>query len=265
MTEYKEEAALLHEKTFVAPDLRIVLVETSHPGNIGSAARAMKVMGLERLILVRPQRFPDAQATALASGAEDLLERAEIHDDLSTAVADCQRVYGTTARDRHIAWPQLEARPAAAQIVALGAHAPVAILFGNERAGLSNDELDLCQCLIQIPTAEVYRSLNLAQAVQILAYELLLAQRAAVFPSSPGVSEAAAPRAAMEGFYGHLRRVLRQAGFLQAPREAHMMRRLRRLFDRAQPDLNEVYILRGILTEVERWAGQVDKQDEHRL
>ncbi len=263
MAEYREEDGSLHGKAPLAPDLRIVLVETSHPGNIGSAARAMKVMGLERLVLVRPHRFPDAQATALASGAEDLLERAEVYDDLAAAVADCRRVYGTTGRDRHIAWPQLTARPAAAEIVALGASAPVAILFGNERVGLSNRELDLCQCLIQIPTAEAYRSLNLAQAVQILAYELLLAQRETRHPA-PSAPETAAPRAAMEGFYGHLAQVLRQAGFLQAPRETHMMRRLRRLFDRARPDLNEVYILRGILTEVERWA-QVDKGDGHRL
>jgi len=264
MTEYREEAGALHDPARAAPDLRIVLVETSHPGNIGSAARAMKVMGLERLVLVRPQHFPDAQATALASGAEDILARAEIYDDLATAVADCERVYGTTARARHIAWPQLEVREAAQQIAASSATVPVAILFGNERVGLSNTELDLCQSLIEIPTAALYRSLNLAQAVQIVAYELFMATRQEQDRAAK-VAGRMAPRAAMEGFYEHLRRVLLGAGFLQAPREEHMMRRLRRLFDRARPDLNEVYILRGILTEVERWAGQVDKGQEHRL
>ncbi len=259
MGDYKENQDLLHGTRGTAGPLshvRIVLVEPSHPGNIGSAARAMKVMGLSRLCLVRPRRFPDPEAVALASGAEDLLGEALVVDTLPEALQGCVRVYGTTARDRHVAWPQGDARAAAVDAWTLARDTgPVAFLFGRERTGLTNAELDLCQMLVQIPTGPVYASLNLAQAVQVLAYELQMAGRQCGIPA-PGLPKAGlATVAERERFYVHLQEVLLGSGFLQPPREIHMMRRLRRLFDRAMPDSGEVEILRGILTEIQRWAG----------
>ncbi|MEY2340616.1 RNA methyltransferase [Acidithiobacillus sp. IBUN Pt1247-S3] len=259
MSEYREKQSLLHGADDLLSRIRVVLVEPSHPGNIGSTARAMKVMGLTRLVLVRPRFFPHLDATALASGAEDLLQQAELHDDLLSAIGDCQRVYGTTARDRHIQWPQLDARQAASEIVAQAMQAPVALLFGRESSGLSNSELDLCQTLIQIPTGDLYHSLNLAQAVQIIAYELQMASRLPV-PRQDGLPEQEAQVDDREGFYEQMRAVLLASGFLQAPREEHMMRRLRRLFDRAHPSRNEIDILRGILTEITRWATRASRE-----
>ncbi|MBU2738403.1 RNA methyltransferase [Acidithiobacillus concretivorus] len=238
--------------------LRVVLVETSHPGNIGATARAMKVMGLQHLVLVNPRFFPHPEATALASGAEDVLERAQVTADLATALQGCHKVYGTSARDRRIQWPVLDAREAAVEMVAELAAGNCALVFGRERTGLSNEELDHCQVLVNIPTAELYHSLNLGQAVQVLAYELHMATRCTTAEWCADTDatsiEVAAPMEDMEGFYGHLEQVLRQSGFLQEIRAIRMMRRLRRLYDRARPTANEVNILRGILTEIQRWA-----------
>jgi tRNA (cytidine32/uridine32-2'-O)-methyltransferase len=239
--------------------LRIVLVETSHPGNIGAAARAMKVMGLQDLVLVNPRFFPHPEATALASGAEDILERASVVADLATALQGCHKVYGTSARDRRIQWPVLDAREAAEEMRAEQVNGPCALVFGRERTGLTNSELDHCQVLVNIPTAELYHSLNLGQAVQVLAYELHMATLTALpqQTSLPDESlEPPAPMEDMEGFYGHLEHVLRRSGFLQEIRATRMMRRLRRLYDRARPSQKEVNILRGILTELERWASK---------
>ncbi|WP_414041813.1 RNA methyltransferase [Acidithiobacillus sp. M4-SHS-6] len=238
--------------------LRVVLVETSHPGNIGATARAMKVMGLQHLVLVNPRHFPHPEATALASGAEDILDRAQVRSDLTTALQGCHKVYGSSARDRRIHWPQLDAREAALDMVQELASGHCALVFGRERTGLSNEELDHCQMLVNIPTAELYHSLNLGQAVQVLAYELHMATLSirADLPAYPSaaVRETPAPMEDMEGFYQHLEQVLRQSGFLQETRATRMMRRLRRLYDRARPSANEVHILRGVLTEIQRWA-----------
>ena len=242
--------------------LRIVLVEPSHPGNIGAAARAMKVMGLRQLVLVNPRFFPDPEATALASGAEDILESAQVCADLDAALRGCHKVYGTSARDRRIHWPVCTAREAAGEILEALGTGDCALLFGRERTGLSNAELDRCQVLVHIPTVDEYHSLNLGQAVQVLAYELhlaVLALHPARIPQT--VREKPAPVEEMEGFYGHLQQVLRRTGFLQPVREIRLMRRLRRLFDRAAPSQNEVNILRGMLTEMTRWATKVDKKD----
>ena len=238
--------------------LRVVLVETSHPGNIGATARAMKVMGLQHLVLVNPRYFPHPEATALASGAEDILDRAQVTTDLATALQGCHKVYGTSARDRRIQWPVLDAREAALDMVQELAGGHCALVVGRERTGLSNEELDHCQVLVNIPTAELYHSLNLGQAVQVLAYELhmaTLAERADVSgEATAALLDSPAPMEDMEGFYQHLEQVLRQSGFLQEIRAARMMRRLRRLYDRARPSADEVNILRGILTEIQRWA-----------
>jgi TrmH family RNA methyltransferase len=158
--------------------IRIVLVDTSHPGNIGASARAMKNMGLVSLVLVRPQAYPDAEATARASGAADLLEKARVCASVDEAIGDCGLVLGTTARARSANWRVLDARAAAAEAAAAAVAKPVAILFGGERNGLANEALERCQALIRIPADDAYDALNLAQAVQVVCYEIRMARPA---------------------------------------------------------------------------------------
>lgn len=235
-----------------------MLARVSHPGNIGAAARAMKTMGLDRLCLVAPERYPAAEATVMAAGADDVLARAQVFADVQSAVADCGLVIGTTARARHLPWRMLEPREAAAEIAEAAAHSEVAVLFGAERTGLTNQELDLCQLLLTIPAGSSYGSLNIAMAVQVVAYEILLATR---LPSqetqSGGIALASAIE--MQRFYEHLEQVLDEIGFRDRTGEGHLMARLRRFFNRAVPDQNEINILRGILTSVQgrrRRAGE---------
>ena len=235
--------------------IRIVLVGTTHPGNIGAVARAMKNMGLTDLALVNPRYFPHEEANARASGAEDLLSTATVSATLNEAVADCIYVVGTSARSRAISWPSVDARTAAARLLEKSAQGIVAAVFGPEKTGLSNEELDHCDTLMTIPTNAEFSSLNLAMAVQVLAYEVFAAQA-----PPPTAYEADAPPATsdeMEHFYDHLQQVLLDLEFLDPDNPRHLMRRLRRLFVRAQPDKNEVNILRGILTAVDRLKGGV--------
>jgi len=237
--------------------IRIVLVGTSHPGNIGSAARAMKTMGLEDLWLVAPERFPAPEATVLAAGADDVLERARVVPDVRSAVADCGLIVGTTARARHLPWRIVEPREAAQEIAAAAQASEVAVLFGAERTGLENDELRQCHLLLTIPTGPVYASLNLAMAVQVICYELCLALRDRSAPEGGTVPLASATD--METFYAHLEQVLEEIEFRDRTGSGHLMARLRRLFHRTVLDQNEVNILRGILTSVQgkrRRAGQ---------
>jgi TrmH family RNA methyltransferase len=240
--------------------IRIVLVGTSHPGNIGSSARAMKTMGLEDLWLVAPERFPAPEATALAAGADDVLQNARVVPDLRAAIADCGLVVGTTARGRHLSWRIAEPREAALEIAAASQASKVAILFGTERTGLSNEDLQLCHTLLTIPTGQVYTSLNLAMAVQVVTYEVCLALRdrgSAVTRGEGPVPLASS--AEMEKFYGHLQQVLDEINFKDRTESGHLMARLRRLFHRTVLDENEVNILRGILTAVQgkrRRAGE---------
>ncbi len=232
-------------------NLRIVLVGTTHPGNIGASARAMKNMGVTELTLVKPRHFPDAEATARASGAEDVLERAVVAKALEDAIADCVHVAGTSARSRAIAWPTVEPRECAEELVNKRGNGPVALVFGPEKCGLSNEDLDRCQTLVTIPTDPGFSSLNLAMAVQILTYEW----RRALVGAAPQVPEPEVPAATsteMEHFYAHLENVLTRIRFLDPGNPRLLMRRLRRLFVRAAPDKNEVNILRGILTAIER-------------
>jgi TrmH family RNA methyltransferase len=230
--------------------IRIVLAGISHPGNIGAAARAMKTMGLDRLCLVAPGRFPAAEATVMAAGADDVLERAQVFDDVRSAVADCGLVVGTTARARHLPWRVLEPREAAAEVALASTSSEVAVLFGAERTGLTNDEIELCQRLLTIPTGSPYGSLNVAMAVQVVAYEILLATRAAADAAGErGIPLASAVE--MERFYAHLEQVLDEIDFHDRTGEGHLMARLRRFFNRAVPDQNEINILRGILTSVQ--------------
>jgi len=237
--------------------IRIVLVGTSHPGNIGSAARAMKTMGLEALYLVAPERFPATEATVMAAGADDVLFRARVLPDVKSAVADCGLVVGTTARTRHLPWRIVEPREAAQQIAAAAQSSEVAILFGAERTGLKNEDLQQCHMLLTIPTGLAYASLNLAMAVQVVAYELRLALHDRAVAGEEGVPLASAVE--MEKFYAHLEQVLEEVDFRDRTNSGHLMARLRRLFNRTVLDQNEMNILRGILTAVQgrrRRAGE---------
>jgi tRNA (cytidine32/uridine32-2'-O)-methyltransferase len=234
-------------------DVRIVLVNTSHPGNIGAAARAMKNMGLDALSLVEPQLFPSAEATARASGADDLLAAARCAATLEEAVADCSLVIGASARNRTLPIPTLHPRECAALVAEQPAEARTAIVFGRERTGLSNDELDRCHYLVQIPTSPAYPSLNLAAAVQVIAYELRVA--ADESPDRPKDRYRFATADEMERFYQHLEETLIAIGFLDADNPRQLMRRLRRLFGRARPNENEVNILRGVLTAIRQRRG----------
>jgi len=230
--------------------IRIVLVGTTHPGNIGAVARAMKNMGLDDLALVNPRYFPDQEATARASGAEDLLESAAVHDSLHEAIADCVYVAGASARPRTIGWPCLDARDCALRLQAESARGPVAAVFGPEKSGLSNADLDHCDTLLTIPANPDFSSLNLAMAVQVVAYELRAAQAHKLPEYAAGAPPATS--AELERFYEHLERVLTELDFLDPDNPRHLMRRLRRLFIRARLDKNEINILRGILAAVDR-------------
>jgi len=237
--------------------IRIVLVGTTHPGNIGAVARAMKNMGIQDLALVSPLRFPHNEATARASGAVDILKNASVTDSLAEAIKDCVYVAGASARSRSINWPTLEPRECAGKLLEESQAGPVAAVFGPEKYGLTNEHLDLCDALLTIPTNPDFSSLNLGMAVQVLTYEL----RAAGIDRSPSSYEADAPLATsgdMEYFYAHLEDVLTDLEFLNPDNPRHLMRRLRRLFIRARPDQNELNILRGILTAVERKGSRND-------
>ena len=230
--------------------IKIVLVATSHPGNIGATARAMKTMGLQHLCLVAPKTFPHPDAQALASGAEDVLLNAMIYPSLEAAVADCQYVYGTTARPRDLTWPMLTPS-AMATSIKQQLPAKIAIVFGRERTGLSNDELWLCQAGVMIPTSSAYRSLNLSQAVQIIAYELFKALGEADMVAM-NMDEPVVNQAAMNQFYQHLTDVLIAIEFMQANEPKRLMPKLKRLFNRVPIYAADMNILRGILTQIMR-------------
>ena len=227
-------------------NIRIVLVNTSHPGNIGAVARAMKNMCLSQLVLVEPRRFPDPEATARASGADDLLEQAKVVDSLDEALTGCRLVVGTSARPRTVSWSMLDPRQCGERVVEAARETDVALVFGRESSGLSNEELDRCHQLVQIPTNPEYSSLNVGMAVQVLAYEILVA-----YEQHPVVTERQnlpAPQEQFEGFIAHLEQTLEDIRFTDPRKSDKLMRRLRRLFSRAGPDEDEIKILRGILS-----------------
>jgi len=231
--------------------LRVVLSHTSHPGNIGAAARAMKTMGLEQLYLLNPKLFPHAEATARASGADDVLARATVCADLDTALAGCTLVGGASARNRSIPCPVLEPAGFARRAAGESQRGRVALLLGCEQSGLSNEEIDRCHFLVRIPTNPAYGSLNLASALQILCYEIRIAHmESEPVPAAHDVQRAATADD-MERFYVHLEQTLTELDFLDPDNPRQLMRRLRRLFNRARPDDNEMNILRGILTAVQ--------------
>ena len=223
--------------------LRIVLIGTTHPGNIGSAARALKTMGLDELHLVAPERFPDPQATANAARAGDLLERARVHADLPAALHGVGLVVGLTARHRRIGSEAMDLRECARRALQESRRHPVAFLFGREHSGLSNEEVESCHWLVHIPTNPEYGVLNVAQAVQLLCYELRMA---ALNPVAADAPETASVDA-MEAWFRHLERQLDASGFLAEQNPELTMRRLRRLFNRARPDDSELALLHGML------------------
>ncbi|MBC3422763.1 MULTISPECIES: tRNA (cytosine(32)/uridine(32)-2'-O)-methyltransferase TrmJ [unclassified Pseudomonas] len=240
-------------------NIRVVLVNTSHPGNIGGAARAMKNMGLSRLVLVQPLDFPAADASARASGADDVLDGAVVVDTLEQALAGCSLAIGTSARDRSMPWPMLDPRECGVQSVARAAAGEeIALVFGREHAGLTNDELQRCHFHVHIPSNPDFSSLNLAAAVQVLAYEVrtawLAAQGAPAKVEKVDASDELATLDEMELFYEHLEKTLVDISFLDPEKPKHLMARLRRLYGRSSVNRSEMSILRGILTETQKVA-----------
>ena len=236
--------------------IRIVLVEPSHPGNIGGAARAMKTMGLSDLVVVAPRRFPDPQADWRAAGALDVLDAARVVEDVPSAVGDCHMLVGTSTRNRKIPWPIGDAKEIAAKLqqalVRDDTH-KVAVLFGREDSGLTNEELRLCHAHLQIPANPTYSSLNLAMAVQVVCYELFQIQAEA--PPALGWDRRMATQAEVNGMLEHLDQVLTSSGFIQADNPGQTMTRLRRMFARIEPDETEIQILRGVIKHLDEQAG----------
>ncbi|MHA7879971.1 MAG: tRNA (cytosine(32)/uridine(32)-2'-O)-methyltransferase TrmJ [Saccharospirillum sp.] len=241
---------------FTLKDVRIVMVDTSHSGNIGAAARAMKTMGLADLCLVSPRDFPSEEATARSSGAQDVLENARVVGELDEAIADCSLVVGASARSRTLPWPMLNPRELADRVADHPAGAKVAILFGRESSGLTNDELARCHYHVHIPSNPDYASLNVASAVQVIAYELrmreVLAQPQTERTWGVEWDQPPANSRQLEGLFGHWQQTLVEIDFLDPTNPRTLMSKLRRLILRAQPDETEANILRGMLTQIDK-------------
>lgn len=236
-------------------NIRFILIETSHPGNIGAVARAMKTMGLTQLSLVRPSGFPSAECTARACGADDLLAKAQVYTNLLDAIADCQLIIGSSVRQRTIAWQELTPSQTAIQLLNTANYAPVALLLGRECSGLSNTELDLCHAVAKIPSNPQFSSLNIAAAAQIFAYEIrmtILAQQQ--LNTTNSIPREVAPLAELESMFEHLAQTIVEIDFADPQKTRRLMRRLRRLLLRAQPDRNEINIVRGLLSSAQHLA-----------
>ncbi|MGL4614960.1 MAG: tRNA (cytosine(32)/uridine(32)-2'-O)-methyltransferase TrmJ [Shewanella sp.] len=238
-------------------NIRVVLVGTSHPGNIGSTARAMKTMGLSTLYLAEPRVEPDGQSIALAAGASDILKHLVKVDSLAEAIADCSLVIATSARSRTLDWPMLAPREAGQKLVTESLNGPVAIVFGRENHGLSNEELQQCTYHVAIPANPEYSSLNLAQAVQIICYETRVAHLAqTAMVEEPTEYPLAVDQ---ERFFVHLESTLLSTGFIIKNHPGQVMTKLRRLFSRARIESQEMNILRGILTSIDKVVSQKQK------
>jgi tRNA (cytidine32/uridine32-2'-O)-methyltransferase len=242
--------------------VRIVLVDTSHPGNIGATARAMKTMGLAELALVRPKHFPSDEATARAAGADDVLAAARVHEDLRSAIADCGWVVGASARMRTIPLPIVDPRDAAATIWQRLPGNRVAVLLGPEQSGLTNDDLARCQQLVHIPANPEFSSLNLAMAVQVLCYELRMAAPGRTLPDAPVSDSRLATAAELEGLHEHLERLLTESEFLHPAHQKQVKLKLRRVFHKATLEENELNILRGALTSLDPNTRKARRRDE---
>lgn len=237
-------------------NIRVIMINTSHPGNIGAAARVMKNMGLTRLYLVNPKHFPNAEATAMASGADDLLAKAVVCESFEQAVEGCYLVLGSTARERKIQHEFIDARTAGELAIAESKKHEVALVFGRERTGLTNDETGLCHKLINIPTNPDYRSLNVASAIQIISYEVMMASASRNCDS--GLAETRvqtdyASSEAMERFYEHLEQTLIDIEFLRLKQSPQLMPKLRHIYNRIRMKSEELNILRGILTKTQNF------------
>ncbi len=228
--------------------VKIVLVETTHPGNIGAAARAMKNMQLSRLCLVSPKLFPNADATSRASGADDILSSATVSNSLAEAIGDCQLVIGASARERTIPWPTVNVRECA-EMIAGSPGTKTAIVFGREHSGLTNAEIDCCHYRLAIPCNPEFSSLNLAAAVQVVAYELYTTTVGPL--KDEDKMEQIASVDQIESFYGQLYDVMSGLGFIHPDKSKSIMRRLRRLFNRTRLEKKEIDILRGMLSAVQ--------------
>ena len=226
--------------------IAVVLSRPSHPGNIGAAARAMKTMGFSDLVLVEPRHFPDPDASAMAAGADDLLGNARIYTSLDAALADRVLAVGFSARGRDLSHPAQSLREAAPALVEAASHGPVALVFGNETSGLSNEELSRCQRLVSVPANPGYSSLNLAAAVQVACYEL--ATCAGAFEAPPSRAGEPATRDDVEGFLAQLESTALAAGFLDPAKPGRFMERMRRLFARSGLEREEVKLLRGLMS-----------------
>jgi len=249
-------------------NIRIVLINTHHPGNIGAAARAMKNMGLTRLYLVDPLDFPSFEASQRASSATDVLSNAVVVDTLAEALKGCSLVCGTTARLRSVKWPQVDARECGELVHTESEQHEVALVFGRERSGLTNDELELCQTLVNIPTAEAYSSLNLSQAVQVLSYEVLMASQQAKSKTvevsentEKDIKDTLATNDELEGMYDHFVDALTSLKFFGSRNPEHVMRKIRCLYGRARPTKREVQIMRGVLSYTQGRGPQVADED----
>lgn len=241
-------------------NIRVVLVGTSHPGNIGSTARAMKTMGLSNLYLAEPRAEPDGQSIALAAGASDILKHLTRVDSLQEAIADCSLVIATSARSRTLDWPMLDPREAGQKLTHESLNSKVAIVFGRENHGLSNEELQQCSYHVAIPANPEYSSLNLAQAVQIICYETRVAHLAQT--ETPAVTDEYPLTVELERFFVHLESTLTNTGFVIKHHPGQVMTKLRRLYTRARIEAQEMNILRGILTSIDKKMDKkMDKQD----
>ncbi len=249
-------------------NIRIVLVNTSHPGNIGGAARAMKNMALDQLYLVQPREFPASRAVWRAAGASDLLNKAKVFDCVDDAVRDCGLVIGTSARGRRIPWPIINPRDCGTKVWKESMHHPVALLFGREDRGLTNEELHKCHYHVHIPSSPEYSSLNLACAVQVIAYEIYLAsleRDSFMCKKQIKWDQPMARNEDMERFHTHLEKAMTDVGFYDPDNPKQLMTRMRRLFSRVRMDEMEVSVLRGLLSAVQRKVDcGIEKHDQGR-
>ncbi len=238
--------------------VRVVLCRPSHPGNIGAAARAMKNMGIARLALVTPLRFPDAEADARAAGADDVLAAARVCGNLDEALAGSTLAVALSARPRDLGPQPRSVREAVGELLAAAAQGEVALVFGNETTGLSNDELQRCHAAVTIPSNPEFSSLNLGAAVQVLCYELRMGAYAGVPPAADPATPFASPPAThdeIEGFYAHLEAVMTETGFYNHAQPGRLLPKLRRLFGRSRLEKDEINILRGILAATRQKTG----------
>lgn len=259
-----DQAILTSISQSLLNNIRIILVNTTHPGNIGGVARAMKNMGLTQLYLVSPKEYPSERAEWRASNAVDLLASAQLVPSLQEAIADCGLVIGTSARERRIPWPLFTPRECSERSLSEAAHHPVAIVFGREDRGLTNEELHLCHYHVHIPTNPEYSSLNLAAAVQVIAYELRIQALTVQQEGHPlHFDDWDMPPAkvdALEAYYQHLEKTLQTLGFIQKENPRQTMTRLRRLYSRIRPDEMELAIMRGMLTSMQNYIFHTDKR-----